>query len=70
MLLLMLWQGFKWSELNFAPFGFGRPQQGGGLELGGVYAVWMAVVLALYPLCRWFGAYKVANRDKVWLRYL
>jgi len=66
----MLWQGFKWSELNFEPFGFGRPKQGGGLELGGVYLVWLAVVLALYPLSKWYGRYKAANRDKVWLRYL
>jgi uncharacterized membrane protein len=27
-----------------------------GFGLGGVYAIWLAVVAALYPLCRWYGA--------------
>jgi uncharacterized membrane protein len=27
-----------------------------GLGLPGVYAVWIAVVIALYPACRWYAA--------------
>jgi hypothetical protein len=34
-----------------------------------VYAVWAAVVLALYPVCRWFADLK-ARRREVWLSYL
>ncbi len=70
MLILMLFQGFNWSDLNFAPFGFGRPQQGGGVGLVGVYAIWLTVVAVLYPLCLWYSRYKAAHPEKVWLRYL
>jgi uncharacterized membrane protein len=34
-----------------------------------VYAIWVAVVLMLYPLCRWFGAVK-QRRAEGWLSYL
>jgi len=40
-----------------------------GLSLWGVYAVWLAVVVALYPLCRWFAALK-EHRHDWWLSYL
>ena len=44
-------------------------QTGCGLSLYGVYAVWLAVVVALYPLCRWFAALKERRHDW-WLSYL
>src|SRR6185312_10665917 len=69
MLLVAGWQGHPWSEFDFSPFKFGRPP-GVGLSLGAVYAIWAAVVIALYPLCRWYGRYKAAHREKTWLRYL
>jgi uncharacterized membrane protein len=28
-----------------------------GFGLGGVYLVWMLVLLCLYPLCKWYGTY-------------
>jgi hypothetical protein len=31
--------------------------------------VWLVVLLALYPLCRWFGALK-QRRNDWWLSYL
>jgi hypothetical protein len=34
-----------------------------------VYAVWVGVVLALYPLCRWFARLKASRKD-VWLSYV
>jgi uncharacterized membrane protein len=40
-----------------------------GWNLGVVYAVWLAIVLALYPLCRRFAALKAARRHW-WLSYL
>jgi uncharacterized membrane protein len=50
----------------------GLPAQkpaGYGLGLPGLYAVWMLVVVALYPLCRWFAALKQRRREW-WLSYL
>jgi len=40
-----------------------------GLSLPGVYAAWALVVLAMYPLCRWFARLK-RERDDWWLSYL
>jgi uncharacterized membrane protein len=62
-------QGFHPQDLQFGPFQFGRPATGFGLPLAGIYAVWLAVVVALYPLCRWYGRYKAAHPEKAWLRY-
>ena len=42
---------------------------GWGYGLPVVYLVWIAVVLALYPACRWFADLK-ARRREVWLSYL
>jgi hypothetical protein len=39
------------------------------LGLSGVYVVWAVVVLALYPLCRWFAALK-QRRSEWWWSYL
>jgi uncharacterized membrane protein len=50
----------------------GRPQAfppNFGWDLWVAYAVWIAIVIALYPLCRWFAAYKERNRSW-WLSYL
>ncbi|MCU0341161.1 MAG: heparan-alpha-glucosaminide N-acetyltransferase domain-containing protein [Spirosomaceae bacterium] len=70
LLVLMLFQGFQWSELNFEPFGFGRPKTGGGVGLLGVYVIWLSVVAALYPLCAWYSRYKAAHPEQWWWRYL
>ena len=40
-----------------------------GLRLVGIYAIWFGVVLALYPLCRWFAAFK-QGRQEWWLSYI
>jgi uncharacterized membrane protein len=40
-----------------------------GLPLPGVYAVWLSVVVALYPVCRWFAALK-QNRREWWWSYM
>ena len=43
--------------------------KGWGYGLPVIFALWAAVVLALYPACRWFAAVK-AGRQESWLRYL
>src|SRR6185369_6689216 len=40
-----------------------RPQKF-GFDLWVVYAVWITVVLLLYPLCKWFGDYKLKHKEK------
>lgn len=68
--IMVFAQGFRYDQLLFTPFGFGRPKSGSGLSLAGVYAVWLGIVLLLFPLCKWYGKYKAAHKEKVWLRYL
>jgi len=50
------------------PFLFVVPGEGYGLGI--VYFVWLAVVIALYPLCKWYDQYKSSHREKWWLSYL
>jgi len=40
-----------------------------GIPLWGVYAVWIAACVLLYPLCRWYAAVK-SRSTSAWLRYL
>ncbi len=45
--------------------------KGYGFNLVIVYFVWMALVLLLYPCCKWFDRYKKNNQStKNWLTYL
>lgn len=39
-----------------------------GFALPGVYAIWMTVLILLYPLCAWFTR-KKRESDAPWLRY-
>jgi uncharacterized membrane protein len=34
------------------------------------YLAWAAVILILYPLCRWYSGYKSRNKQMWWLSYL
>jgi uncharacterized membrane protein len=59
-----------WLFMNWPPPG--QPPlepQGYGYNLWVVYAVWLGVVVALYPICRWFAEVKQRRRD-AWLSYL
>jgi len=48
---------------------FQPPPEGVGFNLAVVYASWIAGVLILYPLCKWFAGVK-ARRRNWWLSYL
>jgi hypothetical protein len=45
------------------------PPTGIGFSLWVVYVCWIAGVLLLYPLCKWFAGVKARRRDW-WLSYL
>ncbi len=49
------------------PFKFVYP--GEGVSLGMTYVIWLCVVVALYPLCKWYSDYKQTHRQW-WLSYL
>jgi uncharacterized membrane protein len=57
---------FESPDLGHYPF---TPPPGWGFSLPVVYAVWVFVVITLYPLCRWFAAVK-QRRSDAWLSYL
>lgn len=44
--------------------------RGYGFSLTVVYLVWVAVIVLLYPLCKWFDSYKQEHKEKWWLGYL
>ena len=54
---------------TLAQYPFTAPP-GWGYSLPVVYAVWVLVVLALYPACHWFAALKAGRPAARWLRYL
>jgi len=41
-----------------------------GLTLPWIYAIWILLVLALYPVCRRYAKYKENHREQWWLSYL
>ena len=44
--------------------------RGLGYSLGVVYLIWIGVVLALYPVCRWYAGVKQGHPEWWWLSYL
>jgi uncharacterized membrane protein len=70
-----------WARYGRAAFSFmfnPLPSMGGpaqlfpanfGYSLWVVYLIWIGIVVALYPLCRWFAQVK-ATRHDWWLSYL
>jgi hypothetical protein len=46
-----------------------KPPGQAGFDLPLVYLTWLAVVLLLYPACKWFAELKRRRRD-AWLSYL
>jgi uncharacterized membrane protein len=70
LLVVLFVQGFHYSDLNFASGSFGRPTLAkSGIPLWAVYGVWIAVVVALYRPCAWFGRFK-AEHNNWWLKYI
>lgn len=70
-MVLFLTRGHSFSEglkgTPGAPFKFIVP--GEGYNLWVVYLIWLLVVAALYPLCKWYSNYKRTHKQW-WLSYL
>ena len=69
MFLIVFLQGYKYSDLVFG-VNLGRPKGISGVNLWYTYLIWVLVVIALYPVCKWYGNYKESHKEKKWLRYL
>ena len=41
-----------------------------GFDLYVVYLVWVLVMVAMYPLCEWYRAYKKSHPERWLLRYI
>jgi uncharacterized membrane protein len=71
LVILFYFQGFTSEDIvtDQNPFLFKPP--GIGVNLFGVYIVWIIVVLILYPVCKKYDLYKTLNAGKKWwLSYL
>lgn len=60
---------FAWITIGSVVFAATYKADGYGLGLAGIYTVWLAVVILLYPLCSWFAAIK-RRRTEWWWSYL
>jgi uncharacterized membrane protein len=68
-LLLAMAQHRDWRFFLGLPVFRTTELAGWGYELPALYAFWLAFVIVLYPLCRWFSRLKARRRDW-WLSYL
>jgi uncharacterized membrane protein len=72
--LALLWLVYQGREAGEFIFSARNLMSGGlsdfGLGLGAVYLIWIAVVILLYPICRWYQLYREKNSSKWWLGYL
>ena len=68
---LALWrvQGYTLAELS-GIMKSGAPPPDFGAGLLGAYFAWIAVVVALFPVCKWFAGFKRRRPDLWWLSYL
>jgi uncharacterized membrane protein len=67
--ILFFIQGYTSKDIapQRVPFFF-RPAQF-GFGLAGVYLLWAAVILILFPFCKWYDNYKTTH-NKWWLSYI
>ncbi|HEY3474851.1 MAG TPA: heparan-alpha-glucosaminide N-acetyltransferase domain-containing protein [Anaerolineales bacterium] len=70
-MMLLVSQRGEWSEYILSA----RAIRSGnlsdfGVSLEAVYAIWIVVILLLYPLCRWYQKMRENYPARWWLRYL
>jgi uncharacterized membrane protein len=69
-MILFFMRGHTFNEgLNVTGSPFKFVNAGEGYNLWVVYFIWIIVVTALYPICKWFSDYKQTHK-KWWLSYL
>jgi uncharacterized membrane protein len=70
-MLTLVFTGRNWHEYILSGTGI---RSGAlisfGFGLEAVYVIWILIVVALYPLCRWYQQYKENNPSKWWLSYI
>jgi uncharacterized membrane protein len=60
-----------WRDMIISGWVNFDPQlRGYGFDLWVVYAIWIILVVALFPLCRWYDKYKATHRHNKFLSYL
>jgi len=59
---------FGHAEFTGITLGIAAPPTA-GVSLVTTYLIWIGVVAALYPACRWFAGLKRRRRDLTWLSY-
>ncbi len=64
--------GFGWKNVlpAWGPDIVPSYMNGYGYSLWVVYAVWVGIILLVYPICLQFDKYKQAHKEKWWLGYL
>lgn len=63
---LIILEGFQFQDLKFGT-NFGRPIEWQGVSLVSTYLLWIVAIIILYPICQWYGRYKMG---KSFLRFL
>lgn len=66
--VMFAWVSGAETSWLFGPFPADKPS-GYGVGLAAIYCVWLAVVVALYPACKWFAGVK-QRRGDWWLSYV
>jgi uncharacterized membrane protein len=69
--VVALSSGHPFSDMVADTFIFDNKKLAGtyGLSLFWVYIIWILLVIALYPLCRWYADFKSRHRNWRWLSY-
>ncbi len=71
MLAIEFFPGRDWTMMILSePIWFQSDFKGYGFSLGVLYLIWIGIVVALYPLCKWYDQYKQNHKEKWWLSYL
>lgn len=63
--------GYQFSDMILTTWVVYSTQlKGFGFSLPIVYIIWLAVIVTLYPVCKWYRNYKLAHKQKWWLNYI